>query len=61
MEILRGLSRGLSLVFDIGAHWGYSTLVIIGEAEQVIAVEPSPQNLPRLRLPLLEPVSETRL
>ncbi len=52
MDVLRTLSTGATLAFDIGAHWGYSTLVISRGAEQVVAVEAAPENLANLRATL---------
>jgi predicted O-methyltransferase YrrM len=48
MDLLLRLSDGASLAFDVGAHWGYSTLVMSRGAKRIVAVEHVPGNLANL-------------
>lgn len=52
IERMLGLARPGALVWDIGAHKGYTALALaraVGPEGQVVAVEPAPDNLLLLR------------
>jgi FkbM family methyltransferase len=51
-RLLRGLLKPHFHVIDIGANVGYTTLPMasaIGDGGSIVAIEPSPENLPELR------------
>ncbi len=51
-QAFQKIIRQGDVVFDVGAHYGYYTLLasaLAGEKGRVFAFEPSPGNIPRLR------------
>src|SRR5687768_1994453 len=57
-EVMRQFVRPGDVVFDIGAHLGFYTLLLsklAGEGGKVFAFEPNPELLPSLRRTLEEP------
>lgn len=57
-EVMRQFVRPGDVVFDIGAHLGFYTLLLsklAGESGKVFAFEPNPELLPSLRRTLEEP------
>jgi hypothetical protein len=58
MDLLLTLSDGASLVFDVGAFRGYSTLVMSRGAKRIVAVDPEPGNLANLGATVAANVAE---
>jgi FkbM family methyltransferase len=48
LTMLRGLNSQFNLFIDIGAHIGHWTTYIGQKFAKVLAIEPSPENFPRL-------------
>ncbi len=51
-QAFQKMIRPADVVFDVGAHYGYYTLLssaLVGPQGKVFAFEPSPGNVPRLR------------
>jgi len=54
-QVMRNFVKNGDVVFDIGAHLGYYTLLlskVVGEKGKVIAFEPNPELLPSLKMTL---------
>jgi FkbM family methyltransferase len=51
-ELILGSLRKGSVMFDVGAHIGYYSVLgsqVVGPGGRIVSVEPNPQTLPRLR------------